>query len=213
MKVYVNGYLTDIIIEKKRIKNTYIRVKKDLKIYVSTNYFTSDLYIKNLIKDNMTSIEKMMNSQIKRLNKSLKFFYLGKEYKVVITNIVNKPTIDEDFIYVKKKEDLEKFLNSEAKRLLPSRVKIVYEKMSNDSIPFPRINIRKMTRKWGYCNKKDKLITLNKELIKYDVDDIDYVIVHELCHFIHFNHSKAFWDAVKYYKSDYKVNKRHLKEE
>ena len=85
--------------------------------------------------------------------------------------------------------------------------------MNNDSIPFPRVNVRKMVRKWGYCNKRDKLVTLNSELIKYSVDDIDYVVVHELCHFLHFDHSKAFWESVKFYKPDYKVNKKHLREE
>ena len=84
--------------------------------------------------------------------------------------------------------------------------------MNNPKIPYPKVNIKKMTRKWGYNRRSDNLVTLNRELIKYDIDDIDYVIVHELCHFLHFNHSKAFWDSVEYYKPDYKKNKKNLKE-
>ena len=56
-----------------------------------------------------------------------------------------------------------------------------------------------MKRKWGYCNKREKLIKLNSELIKYSINEIDYVIVHELSHFIEFNHSKNFWKYVKKY--------------
>ena len=70
-----------------------------------------------------------------------------------------------------------------------------------------------MRQKWGYCNKRDELITLNLELIKYDVDEIDYVIIHELCHFIHFNHSKQFWECVSKYKPNYKTNRKILREE
>jgi len=83
----------------------------------------------------------------------------------------------------------------------------------NKCVPWPRLVIRKMVRKWGYCNKRDKLVTLNRDLVKYGYDEIDYVIVHELCHFIHFDHSKAFWETVKYYKPNYKENRKVLREE
>ena len=69
-----------------------------------------------------------------------------------------------------------------------------------------------MVRKWGHCNKRDEIVTLNTELIKYNVDEIDYVIVHELCHFIHFDHSKSFWKSVEYYKPNYKDNRKVLNE-
>ncbi len=70
-----------------------------------------------------------------------------------------------------------------------------------------------MTRKWGYCNKSKKLIKLNFELIKYSINEIDYVIIHELSHLIEFNHSKNFWNIVKKYKPDYKESTKVLKEE
>lgn len=212
MTVLINGKNVEVVIIRKMIKNTYIRVKQDLKVYVTTNMLTSDKYISDLIEKNYDFVVKMYNSSLKREVKNSKFFYLGKEYKVVLLNTVKSPKIVEDYIYVKKESDLELFLKRESRRFLTERVKIVYDKMRNSSIPYPVVNIRKMVRKWGYCNKNKKLITLNSELIKYDVDDIDYVIVHELVHFIHFDHSKEFWNTVEFYKPDYKINKMHLKE-
>ena len=70
-----------------------------------------------------------------------------------------------------------------------------------------------MKRKWGYCNARQKIVKLNFDLIYYSIDEIDYVIIHELCHLLEFNHSPRFWKLVKKYKPNYKENQRILKEE
>ena len=46
MNIEIHGEVYEVIVEKKRIKNTYIRVKEDLKIYVSTNILTSKKYVR-----------------------------------------------------------------------------------------------------------------------------------------------------------------------
>ena len=53
-----------------------------------------------------------------------------------------------------------------------------------------------MTSRWGVCNIKNHNVTLNYNLSKYDICCLDYVIVHELSHFIHPNHSRDFWHKV-----------------
>ena len=60
-KLTIDNNQYNIIIKKKRIKNTYIRVKDDLKVYVTTNMLTSNLYITNLVNDNIGYITKMYN--------------------------------------------------------------------------------------------------------------------------------------------------------
>ena len=69
-----------------------------------------------------------------------------------------------------------------------------------------------MKTRWGVCNRRDNSVTLNSELIKYDLTKLDYVIVHELSHFIHFNHSKSFWNLVEKYSPNYKKIRKDLKE-
>lgn len=212
MKVLIDNEQYEVIILKKKIKNTYLRVKEDLKIYASTGLFVSEKSIIKLIKENESTIKKMIERQKKKIEKKNKFFYLGKEYKIVLCNVFKTPTIEDDTIYTSDIKKLDKFLVKEAKRIFPIRLKLVYDKM-NTNIPWPKLIIRKMVRKWGHCNKRDEIVTLNTELIKYDIDEIDYVIVHELCHFIHFDHSKAFWNSVEYYKPNYKQNRKVLNEE
>jgi len=62
------------------------------------------------------------------------------------------------------------------------------------------------------CNKKNKTVTLNSELIKYSIDKLDYVIIHELSHFIHFNHSKDFWNLVSKYCPRHKEIRKELRD-
>lgn len=69
-----------------------------------------------------------------------------------------------------------------------------------------------MKSRWGVCNRKNISITLNLELIKKEVKYIDYVIIHELSHFIEFNHSHRFWEYVNKYCDDYKKIRKEMKE-
>ena len=212
MNINYNGKNYEIKIIKKNIKNTYIRVKEDMIIYVTTNYFTPVSYIKKLIGENTINIYKMIDRQAKKLEKKESYYLLGKKYDIILCNIFNKVVIDDNKIYTKNEKMLDRFTREKAKEIFTERLIKCHEKM-NKITPMPRLIVKKMKQKWGYCNKRDELITLNLELIKYDVDEIDYVIIHELCHFIHFNHSKQFWECVSKYKPNYKTNRKILREE
>ena len=58
----------------------------------------------------------------------------------------------------------------------------------------------------------NKTITLNTELLKKEIALIDYVIIHELSHIIHFTHSKSFWNLVGKYCSNYKEIRKEMKD-
>ena len=87
-----------------------------------------------------------------------------------------------------------------------------YYNLFEENIPIPNLKIRKMTSRWGVCNIKNHNVTLNLELSKYKIEALDYVIVHELSHFIHHDHSKKFWSVVAKYYPKYKECKKMLKE-
>ena len=73
MKYKIDNKEYEVIIIKKNNKNTYLRVKEDLKIYVTTSRFTSKITIKNLLDNNVEAIKKMINSQTRK-NKKNEFF-------------------------------------------------------------------------------------------------------------------------------------------
>ena len=68
-----------------------------------------------------------------------------------------------------------------------------------------------MKTRWGVCNRKNNSVTLNLELIKKDHKYLNYVIVHELSHFVHFDHSRLFWQTVSKYCPEYKIVRKELK--
>ena len=68
-----------------------------------------------------------------------------------------------------------------------------------------------MKTRWGVNNNGSHTITLNSELIKKDLDLIDYVIIHELCHFYEPNHSSNFWRHVEEYYPKYKEARKRLR--
>ena len=67
-----------------------------------------------------------------------------------------------------------------------------------------------MKTRWGVCNVKTNRVTLNFSLIKRNIKYLDYVIVHELSHLVHANHSKDFWKLVSILVPDYKNLRKEL---
>lgn len=73
-----------------------------------------------------------------------------------------------------------------------------------------KVRIREIKYAWGSCSS-NKNITLNSKLIKYSECVIRYVILHELCHIKHMNHSFEFWNLVGTYMPNYKEVRREFK--
>ena len=211
MQIEINGKEYEVIIDKKiGNRNTYLRVKDDLKIYVTTNKFTSNREIERIIRDNIDSVERMIKKQEKRAENKEGFSYLGRKYDIIYTSTEGM-VFGEKKVFLNRNFDLEKWYKKQAEKVFQEHLDSCYDRFTR-KIPYPSsLTIRKMTSRWGVCNTKTKRITLNLELIKKPIFCIDYVIMHELSHLIYGDHSKAFWELVgencEYYKDAKKVLK------
>ena len=205
-----NNKQYEVIIEKKNNKNTYIRVKEDLRIYVSTSYLTPKLAIKSLIESNRNQIIKMIQIQENRKEKNNGYKFLGRKINVVKKDI-SKPYLEDDTLYVRNKEDIDKWYQKQARKIFKERLDTIYNTFTED-VPYPKLVIRTMKTRWGVCNKKLEKVTLNYSLIYMDRKYLDYVIVHELSHFIHFDHSKQFWKLVSENEPNYKQIRKEMRE-
>ena len=147
------------IVKKLKTKNTYIRVKDDLTIYVTTNLLMPNREIEKLLKKSESSIIKMINSKKKKNEFENNFYFLGKKYDIVYTND-GEVTIGNDKVFIDKRIDLDKWYKKEAMRIFKERFDYNYQKFTR-KIPYPSLMIRKMKTRWGVCNTKDIKVTLN----------------------------------------------------
>ena len=146
------------------------------------------------------------------------FLYLGKQYMLKIES----STAEEVKLYQGRL--VVKTLNPEAthiKKLLQqwyiARATILFNKLFEEQfclfkrfgLEKPILQIKKMEKRWGSCTPQQKII-LNPELIKAPIVCINYVILHELCHLVHHNHSKAFYRLLENFMPDWQKYKQLL---
>lgn len=94
-----------------------------------------------------------------------------------------------------------------AKKIISERVKHFAHL---HGFSFKRISIKNTSSRWGSCSTKENL-NFNYKLIFLSGTLLDYVVVHELCHLRHHNHSASFWKEVGAILPDYRVRERELK--
>ncbi len=75
-----------------------------------------------------------------------------------------------------------------------------------------KIIVKTQKRMWGVCHHHSRKIYFNWQIVLSPLIVIDYVVIHELCHLIHANHSKRFWNKVQSIMPDYKIHQKWLKD-
>ena len=200
----------DVVIVKKNNKNTYVRVK-DGCIYITTSYFASKFGIKMLLFKNRATIEKLIDKAILKKVVDDRFSLFGKYYDICYVDD-KRFVIDDNkgIIYVKDDKVLGLEIRNIAKDVFYEHLMECYDKFVED-IPRPNLKIRTMKTRWGVCNTKSYNITLNLELVHYDFECLDYVIIHELSHLLEGNHSLRFWNIVARYCPNYKEIRKKLR--
>lgn len=209
MQVELKDLMVDVEIILKNNKNIYFRCK-DNKLVVTCNKYISKKYLLELIKKNEDSLHKMFLHNNKEIENDRYFNYLGEKYVIVYDNESKIPKFTDDMVIVKDKKVLDKFYQKECVRIFENEVNRISSYFNN--IPKFSLKIRKMKTRWGVNNRGNNTITLNSELIKKDVSLIDYVCVHELCHFLEANHSDRFWYQVGLRYPNYKLARKMLRE-
>jgi len=105
-------------------------------------------------------------------------------------------------------DKLTNWVRKQAKIHLTTRLQYLSD---NCQLPFNKLSIRGQITRWGSCNT-NKDINLNYKLLFLPKELVDYVLIHELCHTIHFNHSQRFWRLVKKHVPDYLNMRDKLRE-
>ena len=143
------------------------------------------------------------------------FTYLGRDYALnPIPEKLDWPRLDGDRLLVSTgasadiQTQVRAFYVHAASRYLPDRTADIAPMMQADPAS---ITIKHYKARWGACNTRGEIF-YNWRIIIAPAAVVDYVIVHELAHLHHHNHSRDFWSCVEATMPDYKVHKAWLKE-
>lgn len=210
MQVYLGDYLIDVDIVRKNNKNVYFRFKEDT-LVVTAHRLISEREIKKMIQNNESALLKMYLKTKKKNDNNVQFKYLGVPHVKVFDESVKHVYVEDGMIYAKNERAFDEWYKDECERVFSERIE--YCLQSFRDIPRFALRIRCMKSRWGVNNVTKKIITLNSELLKRDVTLIDYVIVHELCHFYEANHSDRFWYHVGLHYPNYKLARKRLRDE
>lgn len=171
---------------------------------------------KSWIKTQLSTskLKKIEHGQKIGKNHTINFFKSHKTRTYIKNNNIdiyyNKSETfqDDEIIQKKAKEAIKKALQKEADQLLRERLNML---STEYGYHYNGLVFKTMKTRWGSCNSK-KIITLNVYLLLLPWDLIDYVLLHELTHTEHMNHSKEFWQEMEKNMTDYKLRKQELKQ-
>ena len=101
---------------------------------------------------------------------------------------------------------LQEWLGREARNHLPPWLQVVSAELN---IGYEKVSIRAQKTRWGSCSSKGT-ISLNRALLFLEPGLVRYLMIHELCHRVHMNHSPAFWGLVKRFAPEFREHERRL---
>lgn len=187
-----------------------ISVTSENEIIVRCPLRFSDYKIKSFVEEKEGWLKKIIekNSLNISANKGV------CDYKQVYVNGVKYPLIisyenkfGQSAVYVRGLNDIkELFINGLSDRLFAEAAEL----SARTSLSVSGFFVKYYKSRWGCCDRKLN-ITLNYILLMLPPRLRQYVIVHELCHTVHFNHSEKFWKTVENFLPDYKNLRGELK--
>ncbi|AXK50846.1 SprT family zinc-dependent metalloprotease [Spiroplasma alleghenense] len=200
-------------------KNIILKVKAGV-IFISAPYHAQDWEINNLIYKNISKIlivqntfETIQKFSFSEQDSFVKIFDKKVSIKIIPENI--HATAKKDGFYMKDYGDKtiqsQKMYNFLAKYYYNWFNKRLSQWAQTMNLEYKNLSIQNMKTRWGVCYPEREKIILNTKLIHFEPEVIDYVIVHELSHLLHKNHSKDFWKNVENYLPDYKERSSVLK--
>lgn len=219
----------EYVLKRNAKKNINITVKDDGTVVVSAPKRVSIAEINKVIESKIEWIEK---ARIKQSSKKIihtdlniqngtKIYFLGDLKTVsILPSKTTSISINEDKILFGIKEKYltnQEYINTHFYSALKEKLIFILKEYTNMYLKVMNLNIstlklRNMKSRFGTCMPTKKEIIFNTYLIHYPLESIEYVILHEVSHLVHANHSAKFYNLIAKYMPDWKIRKNKLKE-
>lgn len=226
--VYADGRALVYELERKPVKNLNLRVKSDGTVCVSAHNRVDVAKIDEFV---LSKAKFIFNARA-RLGKSVSRNAFTEKFcdgevlqlfgeKKVLRVCCGQPSVtvtDREIVLTvrdvtgdaSKRNVIDKWLRARFEETATAVCKMIFPVFSRYGVSFPQIKFRKMRSRWGSCNPSRKIVTFNYALVSAPLDCIEYVAVHEFCHFLHPDHSAAFYACLTAVLPDWKRRKKLL---
>ncbi len=195
---------------RPRNRNTYIAISAEGEVCVRTP-LKSEATVRELLRRKEAWVRQKLSLSAERAKRSP---VPGETVRFLGENrtLDNFPRLLEWLDKRSEDSDIKKYYTrlyrEEALQRLPSRVKEYAGRMG---VCPSEIRFKKMRRRWGSCDTRG-VVTFNTMVMQLAQEHIDYIIVHELAHLVHMNHSSRFHALVRRYLPDEQRLRRELRE-
>lgn len=218
----------EVFIERKKVKNIRLKVYPDGVVKLSAPPYVSDEWIGDYLHNKVKWIEKTIaffkNTEASKIETGIfsgvSTRILGRQIRIIINETKTRKIEREDnYIYIQSpaagdkhalQKQLERWWRKHSKCYFLTVIDKLYPIISIHGIEKPALRVRKMKTLWGSCSKKHGRINLNYYLYKAPPPCIEYVILHELTHFLYSKHNKDFYEFLTVHMPDWKERKRIL---
>lgn len=208
------------ILTRENRKTLAISISRNGEVVVKAPLSMPSAEINRFLREKQNWVDKKLGLIYNVLDKNAdiisykKFLFFGVRYTPYWAEVKNFVFDNECRALVPKSLDrreildkLKQFYRKEAKRILTERVKIVSNYVGSE----PRsIKFSDAKNRWGSCSA-NRVISLNWRLVLLPTRIVDYVIVHELSHIEHMDHSERFWKSVSNVIPDFGILRKDLR--
>jgi predicted metal-dependent hydrolase len=209
-----------------RASNVRISIAPDGRLRASLPMYAPIFLVKRLLKNSRAELRTMLAEQ----HREMTFEHgmtIGKSHSLIvrpagtkainatrhgqqiIVSLPDDKDLDDPAVVRIVRDKVIEALRIEAKSYLPKRLAFLAEKYQYS---YSKVRFSHASGRWGSCSSNGT-ISLNIALMKLPFELIDYVLIHELSHTIHMNHSDRFWSLVSVGDPKYKIHRRLLKNE
>ncbi len=225
--VMIKGTQLPVTVSLKKMKQVRLKVFPSGEIKLSAPTGTPESWITEYLTSKTPWIEEKMDLfvQTRAVEKEEHFIsgsstrILGRQLTMQVHNARRKQIIREDSILhvftpeteqQKIDKQVSNWWQKTAKQYFQDVVDRMYPIIEKHGIVRPTVCVKKMTTLWGSCSRKNQKVNLNYYLYKASVPCVEYVILHELAHFLYPYHNKDFYDFITIHMPDWRDRKKQL---
>lgn len=221
----------EVIIERKRVKKMRLKVFPNGIVKLSAPLGVPDEWIDGYLESKTPWIERSLNrfEEVRareietRIHSGVSTRILGRQIRIIVDEArIYKIAQRVDRVYIQSpaagdqqslQKQFERWWQRQSRSYFLTVVDRLYPIIAKHAIDKPVLQVRKMKTLWGSCSGKHCKINLNYYLYKAPPPCIDYVVLHELAHFLYPKHNKDFYEFLTVHMPDWKERKRILDHE